>query len=641
MRAIVDVRAASAAAERAEALGIEVRRGAEVIGVGGKRHVAYVDIRQRSSGGTARIAADALLISGGFTPNVQLASMTRAKLAWSSDIAAYVPGTPVQRERSAGAARGCFGIAAAAADGEAAGHAAAEAAGFARSGDGGPRLEMPAAAVSPIEAFWEVPQHGKAFVDIQHDVKADDIRLANQEGYSHIEHAKRYTTHAMATDQGKTGGLVGAAVLAAARGIAVEAVGLPTMRPYTSPVTWGAFAGREVGKHFHAVRRTPLDDWNRRNGAVFMDAGLWARAAYYPRSGEGVWDAILREARTVRTAVGICDVSTLGKIDLQGKDAATFLDRLYTNTFSTLPVGRARYGLMLREDGIVFDDGTTSRLAADRFLVTTTTAKAAEVLEHMEHYAQVVWPELDVQMCSVTDQWGQMSIAGPKAREVLAAAVDGLKLGNDQLPFMGVGAGRVAGVPVTVYRISFSGELAYEISAPAGDTEAVWSAILEAGEPHGIAPYGVEALSVLRVEKGHVAGPELNGQTTAGDLGLGRMLKKSGDFVGRVNAARPGLVAPNRPRLVGIQAVTWEFGKRLRAGAHIVASEDSKASLGWVTSVTRSVELDRWIGLAMVRGGPERIGATMYATYPLKGEVMPVTITSPHHVDPENQRVRA
>ncbi|HRD78586.1 MAG TPA: glycine cleavage T C-terminal barrel domain-containing protein, partial [Hyphomicrobiaceae bacterium] len=444
-----------------------------------------------------------------------------------------------------------------------------------------------------------------------------------------------------ATDQGKTGGLVGAAVLAKARGLAIEAVGLPTMRPYTSPVSWGAFAGREVGRHFHAVRRTPLDDWNRRNGAVFMDAGLWARAAYFPKAGEGAWDAILREARTVRQAVGICDVSTLGKIDVQGRDAATFLDRIYTNTFSTLPVGRARYGLMLREDGIVFDDGTTSRLAPDHFLVTTTTAKAAEVLEHMEHYAQVVWPELDVQICTVTDQWGQMSIAGPRSRDVLAACVEGAALDNASLPFMGVVEARIAGVAVTLFRISFSGELAYEVAAPAGATEAVWSAILTAGAPHGIAPYGVEALAVLRVEKGHVAGAEINGQTTAGDLGLARMLKKNGDFVGRVNAGRPGLVAADRPRLVGIQSLDTDFARRLRAGAQIVESSGSKASLGWVTSVTRSVELDRWIGLAMVRGGPERIGETLHAIYPLKGEAPPVKLVSPHHVDPENARVRA
>jgi sarcosine oxidase subunit alpha len=636
---IVDPRAESAAMEAARRRGWPVLATSVIAGTTGSRAVEAVLVRHQSGGPERTLVADLVCVSGGHSPAVQLASMTRARLAWDEEIAAFVPGAPVQAERSAGSARGVFGVAAAAEDGRRAGLEAAARAGH----HGSATFPLPHASsvARRVHPLWEVKGKGKAFVDLQHDATADDMRLAHREGYTHVEHAKRYTTHAMATDQGKTGGLVGVAILAEARGETIEKVGVPTYRPYVHGITWGAIAGREKGRHFKHVRRTPLHAWHERNGAVFLETGLWLRPGYYSKTRETGWEPILREARAVRRAVGICDVSTLGKIDVQGPDAATFLDRLYTNTFSTLAIGRARYGLMLREDGFVFDDGTTSRLAADRFLMTTTTAKAVDVLEHMEKYHQTVWPDLDVQFCSVTDQWAQMSIAGPKARLALAASIDGLDLANDKLPFMGVGEGRIAGCPVRVYRVSFSGELAYEVATPAGYGEQVWQAILDAGGPHGIIPYGLEALSLLRVEKGHVAGPELNGQTTARDLGFEKMLKKSGDYVGRVMAERPGLTDPARPRLVGIRALTSDFDRRLRGGAHIVAAVGSRESLGWVTSVTRSVELDRWIGLAMVRGGADRFGQRLIATFPMKSEDVEVEITSPHHVDPENARVKA
>jgi sarcosine oxidase subunit alpha len=389
-----------------------------------------------------------------------------------------------------------------------------------------------------------VKGRGKAFVDLQDDVTADDMRLAHREGFGHIEHAKRYTTHAMGTDQGKTAGILGAAVLAEARNEPLGTVGLPRFRPYATPVAIGALAGEAVGKHFHPERRTALHGWHEAQGAAWLDAGIWKRPAYYPQPGDAdAWGSILREARAVRERVGICDVSTLGKIDVQGPDAAAFLDRIYANTFSTLKIGRARYGIMLREDGILFDDGTTSRIGADHYFVTTTTAQAAAVLQHMEFHLASCWPELDVSLASVTDHWATISIAGPRARAAIAPVIEGLDLSDAGFPFMAVGDCRAAGVPARLFRISFSGELGYEIAVPAGHAEAVWNAVLAAGEPHGITPYGVEALGVLRIEKGHVAGPELNGQTTAADCGLGRMLKPRGGFIGRVlaqRAARPG-----------------------------------------------------------------------------------------------------
>lgn len=639
---IVDIRESSSTIEEARRRGFKVSPASELTGVIGSKGVEAVLVRSRHGGAARSVVADLVLVSGGFNPALHLASQTRAKATWNEDLACFIPGAPVQAERSAGAARGVFGISEAARDGHEAGQAAAAAAGFEASAPFTPPVSA-ALAAAGIEAFWEVKSDDKAksFVDLQHDVTTSDIRLAHREGYTHVEHAKRYTTHGMATDQGKTGGLVGAAVLAASRAEPIERVGVPTFRPYVTPVTIGAFAGREVGQHFKPTRRSPLHTWHERNGAVFTEAGLWLRPLYYPWPGEKNWTPILREARAVRQSVGLCDVSTLGKIDVQGSDAGRFLDQLYVNTFSTLPVGRARYGVMLREDGMVFDDGTTSRLGEHHYLMTTTTAKAAEVLEHMEFYAQTVWPDLDVQFCSVTDQWAQMAVAGPKSRQTLQAAVDALDLSNAALPFMGVAECTIAGAPVRIFRVSFSGELAYEVATPAGYGEHVWEAILTAGEPYKIVPYGLEAMGLLRVEKGHVAGPEISGQTTARDLGLKRMLKKTGDYIGRVSAERPGLTAPNRPSLVGIRALTSDFDTRLRAGAHIIGAREDSRSLGWVTSVTRSVELDHWIGLAMIEGGIDRRGQRLFAAFPMKSEVVEVEITSPHHVDPENTRVRA
>ncbi len=636
--AIVDVRASSHAAENARSKGLNVWTDAEVTGVTGARSVREVSMRRRNDGGSNGFSADLLCVSGGLNPSVQLASMTRAPLIWNSGLVTFVPGAPVQAERSTGAARGIFGIVAAAKDGADAGVAAATAVGFSTKTKFALPENVQTRATS-IEALWEVKAKGKAFVDLQNDTTADDMRLAHREGYGHVEHAKRYTTHGMATDQGKIGGLVGSAVLAEARGEPVEKVGVPTFRPYVTPVTIAAIAGREVGQHYKPKRRTALHHWHADAGAVFLETGLWLRPLYYTKIAETGWGPILREARAVRASVGICDVSTLGKIDIQGRDAATFLDRLYANTFSTLPVGRARYGLMLREDGMVFDDGTTSRLGEHHYLMTTTTAKAAEVLEHMEYHAQVTWPDLDVRFCCITDHWAQMAVAGPNARRTLERCIGGQPLGHVEFPFMAVGKGRIAGCDVRIFRVSFSGELAYEVATPSGHAERVWAAILDAGRAFSIIPYGMEAMGLMRIEKGHVAGPEINGQTTASDLGFERMMKKKGDFIGRLNAMRPGLMATDRPQLVGIRALGTSFEKRLRGGAHIVARPGSKESLGWVTSVTRSVELDRWVGLAMVKHGPERIGERMFAAFPLKKEVVEVEITSPHHIDPENRRV--
>ena len=638
--AVIDVRESSLAAARARSLGVEVRSGALVSAVLGRRGVRAVVVAGRDGTGRAQIQADCLLMSGGHSPATMLATQLGAAAHWQESIAAFTAELAPSIGRIVGAANGVFGIAAAARDGARAADAIALelgcAAGGAGPADAGPEVP-PDPSITPIEAFWEVRGRGKAFADLQNDVTTEDIRLACREGYVHAEHMKRFTTHGMATDQGRIGGLVGSAVLADARGMPLAEVGLTKPRPFVEPIPFAALAGGEVREHFKPKRRLPLDAWHRAAGATFVPAGLWLRPLVYAK--DSGWDAVLKEARAVRRAVGITDVSTLGKIDVQGPGAARFLDFVYANTFSTLAVGRARYAIMLREDGMVLDDGTTSRLGPTHFLVTTTTANSAAVLEHLEFQRQSAGARFDVLLCDVSDQWAQFAIAGPRAREVLAAVVTGLDLSNRAFPFMAAAAATIAGIAGRLYRISFSGELAYEVSVPANHAEQAWTALLEAGRPFGMAPYGLDALNTLRIEKGHVTGAELNGNTNADDLGLASMLKSRGDFIGRALAQRPGMKAPERLQLVGVRPT--QASCRLRNGAQLIAPAAPGLSLGYVTSSTPSVESEGWVGLALLAGGRERIGGRLIAAAPIYDESIEVEIVSPRHLDPENARVRA
>ncbi len=644
--AVVDPREPTPIAAEAEAAGLPVLFGHEVTAVRGRRSVAGVRVRKRGTMQERAIACDLLGLSGGYSPQTQLAAQAQLGTAWIEAIAGFAAIGPSPDAEAfsamipAGAAAGVFGRLEAARHGAAAG---ARAAGLA-SDPAQPPAEAREPAVpprrdGPIMPLWEVRGRGKAFVDLQNDVTADDMRQAAREGYRHVEHAKRYTTHGMGTDQGRTGGLVGAAVLAAAQGREVSAVGLSKPRPFVTPVSFGALAGAETGAHFKPERRLPLHGWHEAHGAVFVRIGLWLRPLVYS-GGDTSWGPVVAEARAVRSGVGITDVSSLGKIDVRGRDAAAFLDRIYANGFSSLSVGKARYGLMLREDGIVFDDGTTSRLAEDHFIVTTTTGKATEALEHMEFHAQCVWPELDVRLANIADHWAQFAIAGPRSRAVLSRIVAGLDLSNEGFPFMAAGEAIIAGVPGRIFRISFSGELAYEVAVPAGHAAFVWDAIMAAGEPDGIRPYGLDALNLMRIEKGHVAGSELNGQTTAADLGLGRMLKKKGDFIGRALAGRPALAAADRLQLVGLHPVNK--ARRLRNGAHLVSAGEPKRSQGYLTAACMTSEGPHdWIGLALLEGGHGRHGERMIATSPVHDEAIEVEIASPHRLDPENARVKA
>jgi methylglutamate dehydrogenase subunit C len=607
-------------AEQAEAAGIEVRRGVLPGRAMGRRHIRRLELVDHDGRTAGTCECDCLAVSGGFTPVVHLASHRGARPAWSESAAAFLARDTGRELTLAGAARGAFALRDCLVEGRAVGYGEETA----------------------PEPLWEVSGRGKAFVDFQNDVTAEDLRLAVREGYRAPEHAKRYTTLGMATDQGKTANVNALGILAAAQGKAMIEMGPVTYRPPYLPVAIGALAGHRRGRDFRPIRRTAMQAWHERAGAVFVEVGDWLRPSYYPRAGESTDDSINRETLAVRRAAGLCDVSTLGKIEIFGPDAAELLNRLYVNGWSRLPVGRARYGLMLREDGFVFDDGTTSRLAEDRYFMTTTTVNAAAVLAHMEFHHQCVWPELSLAFCSATEQWAGMALAGPNARRILERVVEGLDLSDASLPFMGVAEGRIGDVPARVFRISFSGELAYEINVAWGFGEAVWQRILEAGRDLGLEPYGLEALNVLRIEKGHVTGSEIDGRTTAADLGFARMTSESKEFVGRALARRPGLTDPDRPALVGIRPANGS--SRLRAGAQITPADDTGGggagwSFGHVTSVAFSPSLGHWIGLALVSGGRRRIGERLLARFPLKDETVPIEIVEPCFIDTEGKRL--
>jgi sarcosine oxidase subunit alpha len=642
--AVVDPRpeASVRMAEAAERASAPLYSGTVVTEAHGSwRGLAAVSLH--GSGAPARVACDLVAMSGGWTPTIHLTSHLGHKPAWNPQIAAFVPDRLPEGMRVAGAASGAFTLADALATGAACGAAAAEDLGFARVAVTVPEAPVEAASGRPL---WRVRgARSMAFVDFQNDVTDSDLELAEREGFRSSELAKRYTTLGMATDGGKTSAVSGVALMAELTGRDIGAMGATTFRPPFVPIAMGALAGHARGRHLRPTRLTPAHDAAASRGAVFVEAGAWLRAQYFPATPAEDWlTAAHREVAAVRERVGVCDVSTLGKIDVQGSDAAAFLDFVYANTMSTLPVGRCRYGLMLREDGFVLDDGTAARLAPDHFVLSTTTANAGRVMQHLDACAQVLRPELDVQLASVTDQWAQFAIAGPRARDLLARMLDsGLVISNAAFPHTACAeASACGGVPARVFRLSFSGELGFELAVPARYGDAAFRRLLALGEDLGAAPYGTEALSILRIEKGHVAGGELNGQTTAADLGLGRMLSAKKDFIGRMLARRPALTAPDRQVLVGL----WPLSPAasLSAGAHLIehgGPPGPHADLGHVTSTANSPTLGRTIGLGLLAGGAARIGSVLLAHDPVRGRDTMVEVRAPVFHDPEGGRLRA
>jgi len=649
--AVADLRPSGspAWARRCAERGIDVLDGHGVAGVAGEDRVGAVTLRRLQDGafaGPARdLAADLLLVSGGWNPVGALYSQAGGRLGYDSELGAFRPdGGCRQALEVAGSVAGAYTLAGSLADGTAAGRRALAATGFAAGDD----RTLPAAdepEVTPGISVWLLPaaeggDHGTHLVDLQRDVTVADLERATGTGMRSVEHVKRYTTAGTAHDQGKTSGTLTSGVVAELLGVQVGDLGTTTFRPPYAPVSFAALAGRDRGMRYDPVRVTALHEWHEANGALFENVGQWKRPWYYPRDGETMTAAVLRECRAAREGVAMMDASTLGKIVVQGPDAAVLLDRLYTNMMSTLKVGAIRYGVMCKPDGMVLDDGTAIRLADDRYLVTTTTGNAALVLDWMEEWLQTEWPELRVHCTSVTEQWATIALVGPQSRDVLAALAPDLDVSREGFGFMAWRDTDIAGIAGRVCRISFSGELAYELNVSWWDALALWEAVLAAGAPYGITPYGTETMHVLRAEKGYpIIGQDTDGTVTPHDLGLGwAVSKKKVDFVGKRSFSRADTSRTDRKHLVGLLA---DDGRTLLPeGAHLVATptlpEPPVTALGHVTSAYHSAALGRPFALALIRNGRELIGRQVYA--PIGDDLVPVTITESVLYDPEGAR---
>ena len=622
--------------------GVEVLADAQVIDSSGRSGLKSIKARL-ANGEIRSFACGALAVSGGWNPNLSLTCHQRSRPEWCEDIASFVPRRDLPPgQLVAGAARGDFSTSMALQGGM---NEALKA--LQNIGLTGREIELPKAedADLSLTPFWHVNgAKGRAWIDLQNDVTAKDVTLAHQEGFRSVEHLKRYTTLGMATDQGKTSNMGGLAVMAELTGKAIPETGTTMFRPPYTPVALGALAGRSVGKNFHPTRKTPSHKWAEEQGAVFVETGNWLRAQWFPQPGETHWrQSVDREARAVRKSVGVCDVTTLGKIDVQGSDAATFLNKIYANGFAKLQVGKVRYGIMLREDGIAYDDGTAARFAEDHFVVTTTTANAVLVYRNMEFARQCLWPDLDVQLISTTEAWAQYAIAGPNSRQVLQKVVDPEHdISNEAFPFMACREVTICGgLRARLFRISFSGELAYELAVPARFGDALIRSLMAAGTEYNVVPYGTEALGVLRVEKGHAAGAELNGTTTSLNLGLGRMVSKKKDFIGATLSRRDGLNGEDQLTLVGFQPVSK--GDFIVSGMHLMNNEaptDAANDQGYLTSAIHSPNLGHSIGLGFLKNGHDRLGETLRAVNPLEGGEVAVEVLSPHFIDPEGERLR-
>lgn len=628
-------------AERARRAGIEVLPGHAVTGTEGDTRLTSVSVAPYGETAQRReFAADLLLVSGGWNPVAHLFSQAGGRLRHDDTLGTFVPDGCRQAVEVAGAANGVFDLAAVLAQGAAAGARALEAEGHAPGTPALPRVAAPP-PTPPMQVFTVPGRPGAPrFVDLQRDVTVDDLARATGAGMRSVEHTKRYTTAGTANDQGKTSQVLASGVVAELLGVDIGALGTTTFRPPYTPVSFAALAGRDRGALHDPVRTTALHAWHVAHGALFENVGQWKRPRYYPRAGEDMETAVLRECAAAREGVALMDASTLGKIDVQGPDAAAFLDLLYTNMMSTLKVGMIRYGVMCRLDGMVFDDGTVIRLAQDRFLVTTTTGNAAAVLDWMEEWLQTEWPGLRVHCTSVTEQWATVALVGPRSREVLASLAPQLAAGNDDFPFMSWRGTAVAGIDARVCRISFSGELAYEINVSPWRALALWEALCEAGAPYGITPYGTETMHVLRAEKGYpIIGQDTDGTVTPQDLGMGwAVSKKKADFIGRRSFARADTARPDRKQLVAL--LPDDPGAFLPEGSHLVADSVLPAPpvpmLGHVTSSYRSAALGRTFALALVKGGRNRAGERLYA--PVGDRMVPVTVASPVLYDPEGAR---
>ncbi|WP_428241885.1 sarcosine oxidase subunit alpha [Gynuella sp.] len=650
--AIVDTRPAADGelVEQARQCGIRIITGSAITEAHGKTRVSAVSVAKLNSssekiqGPIENLECDTVASSGGWSPVVHLSCHTGSRPVWRDDVIGFVPGETVQKQLTAGGINGTYSLSACLDEGLRMGAEAAGNCGF--SVTLSEQLEVADIRISPPMALFHIPHQKptsrapKQFVDYQNDVTAAAIELAVREGFESIEHVKRYTAMGFGTDQGKLGNINGMAIAAKALGRSIPETGTTVFRPNYTPVTFGAIAGRNCDDLFDPERYTAMHDWHLRNNAMFEDVGQWKRPWYYPKAGESMAVAVNRECLAVRQGVGILDASTLGKIDIQGRDAREFLGRIYTNAWAKLAVGKCRYGLMCGEDGMVFDDGVTSCLGEHHFLMTTTTGGAARVLQWLELYHQTEWPELEVYFTSVTDHWATMTISGPDSRRLLAELCDDIDLDRDSFGFMDWRQGTVAGVPARVFRISFTGELSFEINVQANYGMQVWEALIERGQAYKLTPYGTETMHVLRAEKGFIiAGQDTDGSVHPYDLGMPWAVapKKPFSFVGKRGMARDDCQRPNRKQLVGL--LTKDPQVVLPEGAQAVADPNQAVPMkmiGHISSSYYSANLGRSIALGFIVGGHEKTGQTVF--YPLSdGRVIEAEICSPVFIDPQGE----
>jgi len=648
---VLDVRnnSDSSVVKEAKNLNIDIRFSHGIANTKGYLRVNSVTIGKLNNDKSGyenlqNISCDSVCVSGNWTPTVHLSSQSGNKLKFDENINAFIPNKPRQNENTIGSAKGTFTLKQSLEDGFKQGYELSK-----KITGNDTKSSIPSSNeknYNQHDKFWCMPlpknKRYKRFVDFQNDVAVSDIELAMREGFRSIEHVKRYTTLGMATDQGKTSNLNGLQLVSNIENKIVPEVGHTTFRPPYTPITIGAIVGREVGKHYRPTRKSPMHLWHEKNNAVFVDAGLWLRPRYYNQGNESLHEASKREATNVRNNVGVCDVTSLGKIDIKGPDSAEFLNRVYTNSWMKLPIGKARYGVMLREDGIIFDDGTTTRISENHFHMTTTTAQAVNVLAHLEYYLQVVWPELDVNVLSTTEQWAGAALAGPNSRDLLGKIFPNIDVSNEGLPFMGYKESDLSGVPARIFRISFSGELAYEINVESGYGVFMWEKIMELGKEMQIEPYGTEALSTLRIEMGHVAGSEIDGRTIPSDLSLDGMLSKKKDFIGKRSLNREAFLSTDREKIVGV--VPLDKKTMIPEGSHLV--KDNMAplpnlKLGHISASCWSVEYNNPFSLAILKDGKNKIGEKLFALSPLKNKSIPVEIVSSHYVDSKGERARS
>jgi heterotetrameric sarcosine oxidase alpha subunit len=624
--AIIDPRPDASAVEDCP-----VHVGAEVVGSRGRLGLSGITVRKGAE--TLEIETDCLAMSGGWNPTIHLTCHMNGRPRWDEDLAAFVPMEgAVPGLVAVGAANGSMSTHGALATGHAAAVRMVEALGRKVS------VPVPEAEEAPykLKALWAVEGKGRAWLDFANDVTTKDVKLAAQEGFRSVEHMKRYTTQGMAPDQGKSSNVAALAVLADATGRGIAETGVTTFRPPYVPVSIAALGAGGRAEGFAPQRFLTSDQASRDRHAPMIEAGLWYRPSYFPKPGEATWrESCEREVNMVRQAVGITDVSTLGKIDIQGRDSGRFLDFVYTNTFSTLPVGRVRYGLMLREDGLVLDDGTSARLGEDHYLMTTTTAAAGLVMRHLDFVHQAFCADWQVRFISVTESWAQFAVAGPKAR----ALVNSFLETPVDLPFMGVAPVRIGGVDGRLFRISFSGEEGYELAVPTRYGEALFRDLVARAETMGGGPYGMEALNVLRIEKGFITHAEIHGRVTAHDIGMEKMVSAKKDCIGKAAATRPGMWGPEREQLVGLKAV-----EPISAGAHLFVPGTEvhrETDQGYVTSICWSPTMDAWLGLGFLKDGRARIGERVRLVDHLRGLDVICEVCHPVFHDPEGEKLRA